>query len=240
MIVVSTEQVKLTKRFVNKNPGSRVGKFIKISVCDSGCGMDEQTKNKIFEPFFTTKKESGGTGLGLSTVYGIVKQNNCNIYVESEPEKGTEFNIYWPVTTEKKKRDSQVETKIQFKDRSETILLVEDDEDVRELTGKGLVTFGYSVIDANNGQHALEKIRKEALLDKIDLVISDMVMPEMGGEELAMKLRKLNPSINILLCSGYTNSRIINEESDGPTEFHFIAKPYTIPKLDKKIRSILN
>ncbi len=239
-IVIHTERTKIDDDFTTLHPGSRKGNYILLSVSDTGIGMDEKTKSKIFEPFFTTKKDTGGSGLGLSTIYGIVKQNKGYITVESEPGKGAEFKVYWPATTEDKRKTTVPDSDLTDKERTETILFVEDDEDVRALACTGLKTLGYNVIEARHGAHALKIVKRKNLSDKIDLVITDMIMPEMGGEALALKLREINPHIKILLCSGYTDSRIFMLESEGIEGYSFLAKPYTINKLEKKIQTILH
>ncbi len=239
-ITIHTSHTRLDDAFTAVHPGSTKGKYILLSVSDTGIGMDEKTKSKIFEPFFTTKKDSGGSGLGLSTIYGIVKQNKGYITVDSKPDEGARFNVYWPATTEDKRKTTVPESDLADKERTETILFVEDDEDVRELACTGLKTLGYKVVEARHGAHALKIIKRKNLAHKIDLVITDMVMPEMGGEELALKLREINPKIKILLCSGYTDSRIFMLESEGLEGYSFLAKPYTINKLEKKIQAVLN
>jgi len=238
-ITVQTNAVTLNSDFTDKHPGSRIGKYVLITVKDTGIGMDEETRQKIFEPFFSTKKEKGGSGLGLSTVYGIVKQNLGYIIAESQPGSGTTFKIYWPSTTEDKRKTTVPDSDMVMETYDETILVVEDDDEVRQLANTGLTAMGYTIIEARNGRHALKIIQRKNISKKIDLVISDMVMPEMGGEELAQNLRKLNPEIKILLCSGYTDSRIFKLESDGLEGYSFLAKPYTIPKLANKIRTVL-
>ena len=184
------------------------------------------------------KKEGEGTGLGLSTVYGIVKQNNGNIYVESKLGKGSTFKIFWPITKEKDISKNKMDTVIEFEQRCETILFVEDDLNVRQLATDALLSLGYEVYEAENGKHALEVVDSKKLIDKIDLMITDMIMPEMGGEELAQKIQQLNPKIKILYSSGYTNSQIFMNNSNGNNHY-FLSKPYTIPKLEKKIRQAL-
>jgi two-component system, cell cycle sensor histidine kinase and response regulator CckA len=239
LISISTDEILANDKFIKDHPGSKPGKYILISVKDNGIGIDKRTINKIFDPFFTTKKEGEGTGLGLSTVYGIVKQNNGNIYVDSILSKGTTFEIYWPITKENITKTNKSESKIEFKNRCETILFVEDDQNVRELAIDALISLGYEVYEATNGIKALEVVEKNGLIDKIDLMITDMVMPEMGGEELAQKIHELNPDIKIILSSGYTNSQIFMNESNNDNSFFFLSKPYTIPKLEKKIRKVL-
>jgi PAS domain S-box-containing protein len=239
-ISISTQKTKLSKEFVAMNPGSREGNFVIIAVQDNGVGMDEDTRRKIFEPFFSTKGEGEGTGLGLATVYGIVKQNNGNIYVESVPGKGSTFKIYWPLTDDSDAAATRIETEIQFKQRSESVLFVEDDINVRNLACNGLRAFGYKVYEAANGVDAIEQINRHNLRDKIDILISDIVMPEMGGEALADYVSELNPSIRILLCSGFTDSRVGLDDDTRGNNHAFLPKPYTLKELEKKIRSLLD
>ncbi len=240
IISITTDKIHLDKEFSDQHPGSHEGDFILIIVRDTGIGMNEETKQKIFEPFFTTKGEGKGTGLGLSTVYGIVKQNDGSIFVESEPGKGSTFKIYWPATKEEKESDVKSDSEVQFAPRSETIMVVEDDEGVRDLACTSLRSFGYTVIEAINGQHALNLIQEKNLSQKIDLLFTDMIMPEMGGDELARNVHEMNPKIKILLSSGYTESRMYFGEADQETGYFMLNKPYSIKKLEKKIRYILN
>jgi two-component system cell cycle sensor histidine kinase/response regulator CckA len=239
IIRIITEETILTEEFTNHHPGSREGKYVQITVEDTGSGMTEKTKQKIFEPFYSTKKESIGTGLGLSTVYGIVKQNNCYVNVESELGIGTFFEIYWPVSDKQRSADTLIESKVQFKPSGETIFLVEDDYNVRELIANALKSFGYKVFEAENGERALDQIISNNLINKIDLLISDIVMPEMGGDELAGNIKQLNPRIKILLCSGHSDSRSSVSDKYNRDGYHFLSKPFTLEKLEKTITKIL-
>jgi PAS domain S-box-containing protein len=233
---INSNEFTITRDMLEQYPGSREGKYIQINISDTGIGMSDETKQNIFEPFFSTKNEGEGTGLGLATVYGIVKQNKGYIYIDSQIGKGTTFKIFWPITEVQQRDETRIDTQITFKERNETIIFVEDDSDVRSLASQALNSFGYTVIEASNGRVALDII----MINKIDLVISDIVMPEMDGEELADNLRKLNPEIRILLCSGFTDSRISMRERKSKTGYHFLPKPYTIKNLEKTIRLILN
>ena len=239
-IQITTDEKILDNEFTARYPGSRPGKFIVFSVQDTGIGMDEETKRHIFEPFFSTNKAEKGTGLGLATVYGIVKQNEGNIYVKSEPGEGSIFKIYWPATEEQTVTESKTESDVKFQTQSENILFVEDDIHLRSLMSNALRQFGYQVVEAEDGVKALEIVQRNSLIHKIDLVISDIIMPEMGGEELAANLRQLNPEIKILLSSGFTDSRISSQDVNTRNGYYFIAKPYGIKKLEKCIRAILN
>jgi two-component system cell cycle sensor histidine kinase/response regulator CckA len=239
-IKIITSEINLTREFTRQHPGSSEGKHVVITIEDTGIGMDKETMQKIFDPFYTTKRDGEGTGLGLATVYGIVKQNKSSIYVESQPGIGSSFKIYWPASEEEKTVDSKIDSHIHIEPHNETLLVVEDDFHVRNLNCEALKSFGYTIHAANNGKHALEIIKKDSLIDKIDLVITDMVMPEMGGEELAERLREINPQMKILLCSGYTDSHIVSKDSVGIRGYYFLAKPYSLKELEKKIRHVLS
>lgn len=238
-IIIGTEEVFLNKSFVLMHPGSREGRHVVISVTDTGIGMDEETKRKIFEPFFTSKENGKGTGLGLSTVYGIVKQNNGSIYVESEIGKGTTFKIYWPSTDQNDDTSLTEETSEIVEKAGETVLVVEDDPDVRELACSFLNSLGYNVYEAENGLRALELLERNNLINKIDLLFTDMVMPHMGGDRLAQEITKRNSAVKILLTSGYTDSQFLKS---GFTErgYQFLHKPYSIQQMAKKVRKILD
>ncbi len=237
-IKLQTMQVTLDANFVARHPGSKEGEYVRISISDNGVGIPETIQTKIFEPFFTTKDEGKGTGLGLSTVYGIIKQNNGSIYVESEEGRGTTFHIYWPITQETEDETEKDDTSEVTQRAGETILVVEDDMDVRELACAFLKNLGYKVYEAENGVKALALIKEKNLLNEISMLFSDMVMPEMGGDQLADEIKRLNPNIKILLTSGYTDSQLMKSGlwSKG---YHFLHKPYTIQQMAKKIRQVL-
>ncbi len=237
-ICIKTDNVYLDKNFVAVHPGSQEGHYVLIAVQDSGIGMDDETRQKIFDPFFTTKSEGQGTGLGLSTVYGIVKQNNGYVDVISEPEQGTTINIYWPITGEASDSSTQEESSELVKEVSETILVVEDDPEVREITCSFLENMGYNVWHASNGVEGLNVV-KEKGADSIDLLLTDMVMPRMDGERLAEEVLKLNDQIKVILTSGYTDSKLMQSGFKNKGYF-FLPKPYSIQKMAKKVRKVLD
>lgn len=237
-IVVTTDEVELDENFVRAHPGSRIGKHVVISVSDTGVGIDEEIKSKVFEPFFTTKEEGRGTGLGLSTVYGIVKQNNASIYTESMPGEGTVFTIYWPLSSEEKSTTTTDDTSAISMKKKSTVMVVEDDENVRELACSFLTSLGYNILQAEDGLKALEMLNKNNTVHKIDLLLTDIVMPGMRGDELAERVKKLRPNIKIILTSGYTDSDIIQSGLMND-QFAFLPKPYTIKQMAKKIEKIL-
>ncbi|MBN2425630.1 MAG: PAS domain S-box protein [Calditrichaceae bacterium] len=236
-IVLETGQIYLDVNMVSTHPGSTKGPHVFIYVSDTGIGMDEITKSKIFEPFFTTKEFHKGTGLGLSTVYGIVKQNQGSIYVYSEPGQGTTIKVFLPVC-DKEETFPKKEIEIQnIQNGRETILLVEDDASVRAFAGAALRTFGYKIIEAADGFEAIRIARDNA--DKIDLVMTDVVMPGMNGKELSDHLSEITPEVKILFTSGYTDNHVV--EKDVLNEkLNFLGKPYSTQALAKKIRIVLN
>ena len=187
-ITIETGLDDLDESYVEKHPGSNQGPHIFFSVSDNGIGMDKETKQKIFEPFFTTKEKFKGTGLGLSTVYGIIKQNNGSIRVYSEPGEGTMFKIYWPVATEEKSTDSHKTEPLKDFSGNESILIVEDDPYVCRFASETLKSFGYNVCNSANGQLALEQI--ESNKNSFDLIVTDLIMPELNGKEFVSKVKK--------------------------------------------------
>lgn len=235
-IIIDVSQHDFTAEDVKHHMGSKIGHYVCFSVNDNGIGMSEEVRNKIFEPFFTTKEQGKGTGLGLATVYGIVKQNEGTIYVYSEPGIGTTFKIYWPVA--EKERILPVETKISQSDLqgSGTILLVEDEQEVRNFASNALNEFGYTVYTAENGQKALELIQKNTAV--FNLVITDMIMPDMNGKELSIKINQLFPDIPILFTSGYTNE-LLDEKGELDREIYFLNKPYSVFDLMETVQTIM-
>jgi two-component system cell cycle sensor histidine kinase/response regulator CckA len=236
-ISVETTNVELDRQFTQHHPGSQTGAHICITVSDTGIGMDELTKAKIFEPFFTTKDKIQGTGLGLATVYGIVKQNNGSIYVYSEPQKGTTIKVYWPCVAGGTENIQTAEhPAIGVKRGNETLLFVEDNHDVRDFTVEALKMLGYRVFDATNGRDALTIIKRDK--HPIDLLITDVIMPEMGGRELAEHVKKTHPGTRILFTSGYTDHQIVHSGALDQG-IYFLHKPYSIESLSEKIREVL-
>ncbi len=212
------------------------GKYVKMSVCDSGIGMDEETRQRIFEPFFTTKERGHGTGLGLASVYGIVKNHGGFITVDSEKGKGSAFTIYLPASSGENKGD--VEDTEQKIDRgTETILIVDDEEMILDISTALLEELGYSVIKASDGREAMTLFEENR--GSIDLVVLDMVMPGMGGREIFEKIKEIKQDIKVLLSSGYSNdgepSELMSKGCDG-----FIQKPFSIATFSQIIREILD
>ena len=235
-ITIETGIGDLDKDYVSKHPGSQAGRHIFFAVSDNGCGMDKETKQRIFEPFFTTKEKGKGTGLGLSTVYGIVKQNKGSVYVYSEPGSGTTFKIYWPATEEKNttKKIEAADTELRG---SENILIVEDEKEVCRFAADSLMSLGYNVYKANNGRLALALIETEH--PKLDMIITDLIMPQLNGKEFIKKAGKIYPDVKVIYVSGYTDNHIVH---DGMLEegVNFIHKPYSVIKLASAIRKVLD
>ena len=233
-IYLETENVILDGGYA-KSFSVKAGSYVKISVTDTGLGMDEKTRERIFEPFFTTKEMGRGTGLGLATVYGIIKGHNGYINVYSEKGGGTTFTIYLPSSEKEVKREVKTPEKLLI--GHETILLVDDEDVIIEVTRDILESLGYSVRSANSGHEAIEIYKADR--DMIDLVILDMVMPEMGGGETFDRLKEINPDVKVILSSGYSlNGQAIRIMERGCHTF--IQKPFTLLSLSQKVRDVLD
>ena len=237
---------RTSKRFVNKSlskkdiPQSK-GSYILLSISDTGVGIPNTIIKKVFNPFFTTKEKGKGTGLGLSTIHRIIKQNKGSITINSSINKGTIFNIYWPVFNEKlvdssiTKRDKDV--KIEVVNGIGTILMIEDNNIVREIGNKILITAGYDVISFSSGEETLEWL-SDNLNNEIDLLFADIVMGGMNGKKLADNIRVLKPDIKILYTSGYSDNYFTDEDILD-NNISFIPKPYSLLDLTIKIKNIL-
>jgi two-component system, cell cycle sensor histidine kinase and response regulator CckA len=212
------------------------GPYVLLSVADTGAGMDKDTQSRIFEPFFTTKEKGKGTGLGLSTVYGIVKQSGGFIFAHSEIAHGTTFRIYLPRVEDPTEHTGPVKNASVATGGSETVLLVEDEESVRELVRDTLTNKGYGVIEAENGEAGLRVFEEQTAT--IDLLITDVVMPGMSGRELAKRVTAARPEIKVLFLSGYTEDAIIHEGVLEPGTA-FLQKPFTLQVLSRKVRDVL-
>jgi len=231
IITIETVNVFFSEYYNTKDYSSDEISHIVIIVSDTGIGMDEATREKIFDPFFTTKPVGEGTGLGLATIYGIVKQNKASINVYSEPGKGSTFKIYWPVTNETIAGNDNKEKNI-FIQGNETILVVEDDFQVRQFVLSALETLGYDTISANNGLEALQILQTTDR--QIDLVLTDLIMPQMGGIELAEQAKKNGVNVKFLFASGYTHNHILHNGLI-PPNFKYIEKPYSLQELANKV-----
>ncbi len=236
-LILETSNVELTDEYADRHVGVRPGPYVLLTVSDTGHGIDAATQLQIFEPFFTTKETGQGTGLGLSTVYGIIKQSGGNIWVYSEVGLGTTFKVYLP-RVDAPLPDPRVVTanSNMAQTGSETILLVEDDEAVRTLAQKILERQGYRVLAANGGVEALEICQHQA---SIDLLLTDVVMPKINGQELARQITFRYPTIRVIFMSGYTYSAVTQSGVLEP-ETAFIQKPFTSDLLALKVRQVLD
>ncbi|UCD91060.1 MAG: response regulator, partial [Desulfobacterales bacterium] len=232
-LYLETENAMLDADFV-KPYSIESGKYVKISVTDTGVGMNEATHKRIFYPFFTTKEMGRGTGLGLASAYGIIKNHNGIINVYSEKGEGTTFNIYLPASEKEVIEDKKLVKYVL--NGSETVLFVDDEDTIIDVGKSMLEKIGYQVLIAKNGREAIEIYNKN--MDKIKIVILDMIMPAMGGGETYDTLKEINPDIKVLLSSGYSingqATEIIERGCNG-----FIQKPFNVADLSQKIREIL-
>lgn len=234
-IVVETKNITLSFREIVQYGDLAVGDYLSLTVSDEGVGMSAEVRQHIFEPFFTTKELGKGTGLGLATCYGIVRQNGGEISVQSAPGQGTTIQIYLPRLVDATVPEP---TPVQNEalDGDETVLLVDDDPMVRHIIAHILRHKGYHVVEAAKGQEALEL--DSTLLASLDILITDVVMPVMSGKELALRMKKAYPQIRILFLSGYTQD-IILQQGVLKDDFALLAKPFTSAVLLKKVREVL-
>ena len=236
-LTIETRNVELDEDYGSKHVGVPPGKYVLLAVSDTGDGMSEDVRRRVFEPFFTTKEKGKGTGLGLSTVYGIVKQSGGNIWVYSEPDKGTTFKVYLPQVEPKTRGPAEKAAEAAPRGGSETILLVEDEEVVRGLARRILEQAGYSVVEAGKADEALRFYEEH--VGEIDLLLTDVVMPGMSGKELADQLKSQCPELKMLFMSGYTDEAIVHHGIlDSSVEF--IQKPFTPAGLIKRVRDVLD
>jgi two-component system, cell cycle sensor histidine kinase and response regulator CckA len=236
-ILIETGNAELDEDYVSLHSGSRAGQHVVLTVSDTGCGMDENVKSKLFEPFFTTKGVGKGSGLGLSTVYGIVKQNGGTIFVYSEPGNGTTFKIYFPAVALKAEHLTQPHEDVESRGGSETILVVEDDESLRELTARMLRDAGYQVIEARDTDNALDIVRTSR--PRIDLLLTDVIMPGGTGIELMEQAKALRPKLRSVFMSGYTGD-LVSQRGASIQEVSFLEKPFSRNSLLNKIYSALH
>ncbi len=235
-ICIRTASVTLDDSFLPENTFIKQGPYVMLSVSDTGQGMDRETQARMFEPFFTTKEKGKGTGLGLSTVYGIIKQSGGYVFVQSEPGRGTALTIYLPRVDEPTEALTSPPATLTASGGSETILLVEDEDSVRQLVRETLETRGYRVLEAANGDSALAIAAAHS--DPIHLVITDIVMPGLSGHELVQQILPARPTAKVLYLSGYAEDAIASSSNlDGPKAF--LQKPFTLQNLSRKVREVL-
>jgi two-component system cell cycle sensor histidine kinase/response regulator CckA len=238
-VTVETASVTWDSAYAQRHGDVEIplGRYVMLAVSDTGCGMDPDVQARIFEPFFTTKPIGQGTGLGLSTVYGIVKQSGGFVWVYSEPDQGSVFKVYLPEATASQVAEPPPEPAPAPRGGSETILVIEDEEIVRSLASRGLRDNGYTIIEAKNGAEAFHYIQHHP--GTVDLVLSDVVMPEMGGRELAQSLALFDPELPILFMSGYTGEDVVQRGLLDPGA-PFQQKPFTPAALASKVRTMLD
>jgi signal transduction histidine kinase/CheY-like chemotaxis protein len=235
-LAIETQAVEVTKEFADSHIGVEAGPYVMLKVSDTGIGMDASTKARLFEPFFTTKDKSKGTGLGLSIVYGIVKQNGGEILVQSEPGEGAAFEIYLPAILAPTEAASRPGAEVAAQPATETILLVEDDPQVRNLTRTMLTHMGYHVLGAESAEEALGIAARHQ--GPLDLVLTDVVMPRMKGTDLADQIQSERPGLRVLYMSGYTDSGAVEQVMLTDRSL-FIQKPFTAAALSRKVREAL-
>jgi CheY-like chemotaxis protein len=236
-LTVQTANVVLDAAYTRHHPGSKPGSYVMLAVTDTGMGMDPDTQSHIFEPFFTTKERDKGTGLGLATVYGVVKQSGGYIAVDSEKGKGASFKVYLPRVEQAVALPEASSAMPQSARGSETILLVEDSEPLLKLAHMFLTEGGYHVLTAAHGTQALQVAQQHAGL--IHLLLTDVVMPGMNGRVLAERLTPRQPGMKVLYMSGYTDSFIAGHGVLEPGT-HLIHKPFTAETLTQKVRELLD
>jgi two-component system cell cycle sensor histidine kinase/response regulator CckA len=236
-LTIATDNSALDEHYCAAHAGCAPGDYVRLAVSDDGCGMDKDTQSHLFEPFFTTKAMGEGTGLGLATVYGAVKQNSGYINVYSEPGHGTTFTIYLPRQLDRAAQMQAAGTTRPRPSGHETILLVEDEPSILTLTEKMLTRQGYTVLVANTPGEAIRLAEQYA--GEIHLLMTDVVMPEMNGRVLATNLLALHPQIKRLFMSGYT-ADVIAHQGVLHEGVHFIQKPFTLDNLAAKVREALD
>jgi two-component system cell cycle sensor histidine kinase/response regulator CckA len=234
-ITITTENSVLAQEFCATHPGSTPGNYVALTVRDTGIGMDEETQRNAFEPFFTTKPVGEGTGLGLATIYGIAKQNNGYVELRSGLGKGTTIRIYVP-RSDAPQPVLPEERPAAPRRGGEMILIVEDNVQLRELVAKLLGRLGYKVLEANGPEDALLKCAGHS--GQIHLLLTDVVMPETNGFELAQRIGKLRPGIHTVFMSGYAPHDLSRYGAFSP-DVHLIQKPFTPDELDRAIRAAL-
>ena len=236
-LVIETRNADLDQTYTASHPLMKPGAYIQLTVSDSGTGMDAETQSHIFEPFFTTKEKGKGTGLGLATVYGIVKQSGGFIWVYSELGKGTSFKIYIPRVDQAEEHPGAPKPTAEVPTGTETVLLTEDEQDVREIAREFLESGGYKVVEAKDASEAVQLARQHN--GAIDLLVTDMVMPGMTGQELAVQLQREYPGLCIVFMSGYSEHAATEMANADPT-VRLLSKPFSRGALLRTVREILH
>jgi CheY-like chemotaxis protein len=235
-LTIATAVVSLQKELVASHGIIPEGRYVKLSVMDTGIGMDERTRERLFEPFFTTKEMGKGTGLGLATTYGLMKQHNGVVDVESAPGSGTSFHLYFPfLKAPNHGKTGPAGPAVQG--GTETVLVAEDDEVLRNLTRSVLMEFGYTVIEARDGEEAVRLFRENA--DSVGLLLFDVIMPKKNGKDAYETIRALRPEVRVIFISGYS-ADIISSEGIPNKGIEVITKPLSPVELLQKIRQVLD
>ena len=237
VLELETENVTLGAEYARTHPGVRAGQHVQLSIRDNGTGMDPETQARIFEPFFSTKAPARGSGLGLSTVYGIVRQSGGHIWVYSEPGLGTVFKIYFPVTEESLEGTVDAAPPDELLQGSETVLVVDDSESLRPVVKRILRQYGYTVVEAASGDDAKSLVADHP--GPIHLLLTDIVMPGMSGPELARDLARSQPDLRVLFMSGYAGNAIVREGLRNPSA-GFVEKPFSPETLAREVRRSLD
>jgi two-component system cell cycle sensor histidine kinase/response regulator CckA len=236
-LIIETENAILDEEYCKTHLGTVPGEYVILSISDTGIGMDKETIEHIFEPFFTTKETGKGTGLGLSMVYGILKNHGGYITCYSNPGEGTTFKIYFPVVEVKSmKHGLELEEQEELPKGSETILLVDDESFLCNLGREMLERFGYTVLMADSGEHAIEIYKEKG--ERISIIILDLIMPGMGGKKCLEKLLRIDPAVKVVIASGYSLNKTRQEVLDAGAK-GFISKPYELTQILKVIREAL-
>ena len=236
-ITIETDELQIDQEYVDHHHELTPGEYVIMSIKDTGEGIDEDIIANIFDPFFTTKQHGKGTGLGLATVYGIIKQHDGYIYAYTQKGEGTTFKIYLPLCKETGEKRERTPTKKALFKGYETILIVDDNTAICQLIEETLKPLGYNCLQASSGKDALKLFHNYKRT--IHLLLTDVVMPEMSGKELAEKLKQERPEIKVIFMSGYTGE-IIAKHGILEEGIHYISKPIAPDILTKKIRSVLN
>ena len=232
---IETDICDLDESYAIRHKPVRPGRYVRLTIADSGCGMDQETMSHLFEPFFTTKELGRGTGLGLSIVYGIVKQSDGYIWAYSEPDRGSSFKIYLPLQAAEIERVTEP-PHVEHLRGSESILLVEDDPSLRTMMAGFLKGLGYSIVEAENGEAALDAVNDAAR--SVELLITDITMPKMSGRDLADRLVTKFPKLRVLYISGYTHDGAVQTRALGASEA-FLQKPFALSELSRTIRELM-
>jgi two-component system, cell cycle sensor histidine kinase and response regulator CckA len=265
-LTITTSDVELDENDSRNHEGAPPGKYVMLAVSDTGSGMDTETQARMFEPFFTTKAPGKGTGLGLATVYGVVKHSDGWIWVDSEAGCGTTFKIYLPRVEESRVEEARIEERVEKSEHSrlapfgteqfqplsktapplatapkgtETVLVVEDQDGIRDIVRESLRRNGYKVLIAVDGNEALQMA--SAYPDPIHLLVTDLVMPNIGGRELAQRLTPLRPQMKVLFMSGYSeHSALDSENEDMDPSATVLQKPFSLDALARNVRRVLD